>query len=653
MKKVISCLMAFIMLTTSLSLSAHAAEPNMRNSGLTDVAKMTKQEIADIIYARPLIDTLFEVEPVVHGPNYAPGKLADEAMNHGLWNLNFGRQLAGLKPVTLNPQESETSQHGAVLLSAHGTLNHTPPKPTDMSGAFYDKGFRSTSSSNIFYTSYLDPHTIASAVWLFMDDTDIHNMSRLGHRRWQLNPAMGKTSFGCAPGKDRGGYVTEYAFDASQPSNNYDFISWPASGVFPTNMIHNLSAWSVSLNPDQYQPPVQSDLTIKLEGGGKSWTFSGNSQYAVSNSGPYMNVNNDSYGIPNCIIFRPDGVTDYLGVYTVTIDGIKDKAGKPVDFSYQVDFFNPEAYNRDPAEHQHVWDNGVVTREPTDTQAGEKLFTCTICGQTRTEPIPVKIPVKYKVTIVDGYANSSGAGVYAPGDTVTLHAGTRDGYLFDGWTVSSGNVTLTHAHAETTSFIMPAAAVALTANWKPIEQGTPLPFQDVANDAWYRDFVEYVYTHKLMDGYSATVFGPGRKLTRAQLAQILYSKEGKPTITSASPFSDVDSNDWFYESVTWAASKGYVSGYGKGKFGPNDPITREQLATILYCYAGKPHASANLDSFTDSDSISSYARTPLMWAVANQVMRGRGKGILDPSGHATRAEVATMIMSYIEKVEKA
>ena len=176
---------------------------------------------------------------------------------------------------------------------------------------------------------------------------------------------------------------------------------------------------------------------------------------------------------------------------------------------------------------------------------------------------------------------------------------------------------------------------------------------DVPETEWYRPNVEYVALHGLMNGHTPTTFGPEENLTRAQLAQILYNKEGTPEGTAKSTFTDVKNSDWFCPAVTWAAEKGYVGGYGDGLFGPEDPITREQLAAILWRYTGKPETSGSLDGFTDAKSADEWAVPALKWAVEHKIMSGKGNGILDPAGNATRAEVAKMIQCYIENVEKA
>jgi len=173
------------------------------------------------------------------------------------------------------------------------------------------------------------------------------------------------------------------------------------------------------------------------------------------------------------------------------------------------------------------------------------------------------------------------------------------------------------------------------------------PYTDVV-ETWYTESVRYVTENGLMTGFGDGKFGPGEELTRAQLAQVLYNREGQPDVTVENAFTDVADGAWYSSAVTWAAGNDIVSGYGNGKFGPNDPITREQLAAILWRYAGKPETAGSLDGFTDGGKAGNWAIPALRWAVEQKIISGKGNGILDPKGRATRAEVAAMLMRYCE-----
>ena len=182
---------------------------------------------------------------------------------------------------------------------------------------------------------------------------------------------------------------------------------------------------------------------------------------------------------------------------------------------------------------------------------------------------------------------------------------------------------------------------------------TRFPFIDVPHNAWYRTAVEYAYSRGLMAGTSSILFSPDMTTSRGMIVTILYSLEGKP-YTSSSPFDDVSITDWYGRAVAWAAAHGVVSGYSDTAFGPNDSITREQMATILYSYARYKgcdvSARADLSGFQDVGRISPYAVTAMQWACAEGLISGMGDRTLAPQGNATRAQVAQILMQFCEKV---
>ena len=182
---------------------------------------------------------------------------------------------------------------------------------------------------------------------------------------------------------------------------------------------------------------------------------------------------------------------------------------------------------------------------------------------------------------------------------------------------------------------------------------TRFPFIDVPHNAWYRTAVEYAYSRGLMAGTSSIIFSPDMTTSRGMIVTILYSLEGKP-YTSSSPFDDVSTSDWYGRAVAWAAAHGVVSGYSDTAFGPNDSITREQMATILYSYARYKgcdvSARADLSGFQDVGRISPYAVTAMQWACAEGLISGMGDRTLAPQGNATRAQVAQILMQFCEKV---
>lgn len=176
-------------------------------------------------------------------------------------------------------------------------------------------------------------------------------------------------------------------------------------------------------------------------------------------------------------------------------------------------------------------------------------------------------------------------------------------------------------------------------------------FMDVISNEWYEDAIWYAYERGLMTGKGNRIFAPKGNLTRGELAQVLYNKEGRPTVFNSASFTDVAAGAWYEKAVAWANSRDIVAGYSNGKFGPKDDITRQQLAVMLWRYAGRPETSGSLEQFSDSNKVSAWAEAALKWAVENKIINGKGNGVLDPVGKATRAEVATMLKNFCEMME--
>ena len=173
------------------------------------------------------------------------------------------------------------------------------------------------------------------------------------------------------------------------------------------------------------------------------------------------------------------------------------------------------------------------------------------------------------------------------------------------------------------------------------------PFVDVTDGSWYYDAVYYCYDNGYFYGTSDDQFTPGGTMTRAMFATVLYRIAGEPEVTGENPFTDVEAGKWYTDAIIWASGEKIIEGYGKGVFGTNDPVTREQMVTLFWRYNGKPAAeNADLSGFTDTDQISSWAADAFRWAVSMGIINGKGNGILDPKGTATRAEVAQIVMNY-------
>ena len=279
-------------------------------------------------------------------------------------------------------------------------------------------------------------------------------------------------------------------------------------------------------------------------------------------------------------------------------------------------------------------------------------------------------PVKtWNITYVTdgGTINGAYPTTYTEGTVTVLPTNvTKPGYTFLGWfTAYTGGVQVRQIGATETG------DKTFYARWQktvlpppPVTPGTPvtparpaapvgLPFADVSSSDWFYNDVRYVYEKGIMDGTGADRFSPNAPLTRAMIVTILYRMAGSPSVSGSSDFTDVAAGKWFAKAVAWAAANGIVNGYGSGLFGPNDPVTREQLAAILYRYAVYGGMTAvtleeNLGSFADTAQLSAYAIQAMNWAVGQGLINGSGSNLV-PKAQATRAQVAAIIHRYLER----
>lgn len=172
-------------------------------------------------------------------------------------------------------------------------------------------------------------------------------------------------------------------------------------------------------------------------------------------------------------------------------------------------------------------------------------------------------------------------------------------------------------------------------------------FSDVDADDWFAESAVYVWDNGVMNGTSDTTFNPNGTTSRGQIAAILYRAAGSPAVSGAADFPDVTAGAYYADAASWAAANGIVTGYSDGTFGPGDPITRQQLAAILWRYAGSPAAESGTD-YADESTIASYAVTAVDWARDTGVITGRDGNVFDPNGRATRAQAAVILHRYLE-----
>ncbi len=315
--------------------------------------------------------------------------------------------------------------------------------------------------------------------------------------------------------------------------------------------------------------------------------------------------------------------------------------------------------------------NGWYTAET----GGEKVTTDTVFGETTVIYAQWKkissggITTTYSI-VVDKTENGkvSASKTYAStGSIVTVTATPEENYKLAAVTVtdSRGNeLALTAKDNDTYSFKMPSSKVTVKAEFVKIDSVADCandvtcpayPFTDLDLSKWYHDGIHYCVENGLINGLPDNLFAPNASTTRGMIVTILYRLEGEPTVSDDCAFNDVNAGSWYEDAVTWAAANGIVEGYGNGKYGPEDAITREQMAAILYRYADYKNYNvtdkADLTKFTDKGEISTWAVDSLSWANANGLVEGDGSKLM-PTGNAERCQVAAILMRFCQNTAK-
>ena len=319
-----------------------------------------------------------------------------------------------------------------------------------------------------------------------------------------------------------------------------------------------------------------------------------------------------------------------------------------------------------PATGAHTWDNGTVTTEPTETTPGVRTFTCAVCSQPKPEVIPATGAHTFVFTKnVAPTCTEAGYDLYTCRDCGTTEKRNSKpalGHKWDSGTVTAeptetdpGTMTYTcTVCGQTKTEVIPATGSAVCPG------GAACPsfrFRDVpAPSNWAHEGIDYCVRHGLMSGFDATTFSPDTVSTRAQIVMILYNLSGDTTDYSKYyvPFTDVKPGTWYYNAVAWGYDKDIVSGMSTTTFAPDGLITREQMAVLLYGYTEKYApaylgGAASLNGFPDAASVSNWAYAAMSWAVGNGLISGiasNGADYLAPSGGATRAQIAAIMMRY-------
>lgn len=651
--------------------------------------------------------TSYETTPVFTAP-YQAGSLSEADIKDAENAVKAVRYLCGVpyENVDFTAELNNIAQHGAVLLASSNQFSHTPAKPSDMSNDFYNLGYLGCSEANI---SAGRSNISASVLGFMFDSgaNNIERAGHRrwimnpGNQQFGIGYAKG-------PNASYSGYrINMHVFAGDGPFDCAadTYIAWPSDGAFPIQYLAASSyinqtitcPWSINLG-SSYGAPDRDKIVLKLtrERDGKVWIFDKNTPNlgteGLASDKLHLSCDNSGYGILKAIIFRPD--PDSLGavldgdVFHVNLSGITTSTGKAATLNYSINFFDLEnykvkqtatltikhkgvplsgaevtindqtlttdangmislslnsnqSYNYSVSKAGYVTEQGTinvleenVTKEITLNRSVTFTFTDTDKVYNGTEQTPVILAdpnVAYTVTYNGAWALPKDAGTY----TVTA-AANENGYggtsttqmiirpkeitltdldldaksaVFDGVLETDTDISLDfeRLNYEILEDIDDAVSKVLITNLKLTGTDAKnyllttknmetymntdnlpnikIPFTDVAPERWYYDSVEYVYKNKLFSGLTDTLFGPNTPVTRGMVVTVLYRAEGNSQVTDACPFNDVRKGSYYEDAVTWAAQNGIVTGYTDTVFAPSDPILRQQIAAIFYRYA--------------------------------------------------------------------
>lgn len=551
----------------------------------------TQQEIRDYMAkkgAKESDPVTYSTTPVATKP-YAPGKVSDTTLKSALAMLNQIRYVAGLPEVTLDTSKTEMMQASALVQAANQGLSHTPPRPSGMSDALYNKGYEGSGMANLAWGF----RTLNSAVLGWMSDEDDYNIGVVGHRRWVLNPEMGKTTFGAV-----NKFYSMYAFDFSAQSDITGVI-WPAQQM-PIEYFADDIPWSYSYGDFVDASKVKVTLTRKKDG--KVWRFN------TSSSNGFFAVDNNWYGQPGCIIFRPNNISYAVGdVFDVEITGL------PTQVRYTVTFFDQ------PTQPKY---------EISLNKSSATLATLKTLQLTATVS-----PSDYTGTITWSSSDTKVASVDANGKVTANRYGT-------------------------------AVITAKLSNGAKATCKIQTRFYDVAgsndkskpNYQYYYDAVYWAADNGITTGYDKVYFGPERECERREMLIFLWRIAGCPTGygDARDYFNDLDSTDFEIskasnKAIAWAYKAGITKGYSDGGFHPYSTITRGETMILLYRVAGKPAVSGEItfpDVVEQNYSPKSDTYKAILWGSQKKITSGYSDGTFRPFDNCLREAIVTFLYRY-------
>ena len=475
---------------------------------------------------------------------------------------------------------------------------------------------------------------------------------------------------------------TEITLTAT-PNTGYHFKEWKVespTGLVITNNKFLMPDSNVEVKAifEEDAPPVPTEftITVKTEGNG---TASASPDKAVAGTEIRLTATpNTGYHFKEWQVIS-GGVTIKDDKFTmpsanVEVKAIFEKDAPPAPTEFIVTF---DGSGGTPSVGSMTTTNQKLTSLPSASRSGSYSFDGWYTEKSGGTKITTDTVFSAKTTVHAHwtYTGGGGGGYNPPVTYYTLRFETGGGSdipsvreAYNAYIDLTGYVPTWRGHTfigwySERSLTNKVSGVYLTkdmtvyALWRVDENPDTgaNPFTDVSEKDWFYGDVMFVYENGLILGTSKTLFSPHGTATRGMMATILWRMEGSPAPKGKNSFTDVEAGKWYADAITWTAENGIFAGYGKDKFGPDDPITREQLAAIFYRYADYKGydltVKGNPDTFKDADKITDYAKTAMQWAVGSGLVKGKSGNLLDPQGTATRAEIAAMLHRFIEKYE--
>ena len=406
-------------------------------------------------------------------------------------------------------------------------------------------------------------------------------------------------------------------------------------------------------------------LIAVLSSNGYSYTGSAKYITGVTDSNGFtLSAGDSAHGSWSGWMFTVNGEMPILSgdaatgnVIYATLATYELKSGDSIRFYY---------VNCPTSNGNHSWDSGTITVQPTCKDAGVRVFTCSTCGDTRTEAVAKLTQHTWNDGVITTAPTHASEGVKTFTCTVCGETKTEAVAKLTQHTWDNGVITTapTHASEGVKTFTCTVCGETMTetiAKLAKCDGGKNCPsraFTDVTAGSWCHEHIDFVVTNGLFYGTSNSIFAPDQHLTRAMMVTVLWRAAGCPENKSASVFADVADGAYYAKAVAWAAENGVVLGTSAKTFSPNDNVTREQMAVILFRYAklcGKAGSSGgDLSSFADAGSVSAYAADAMAWAVKNGIILGvrgtDGTYYLNAKGSATRAQAAAVFMRYANNI---